>query len=260
MVKISVNRGILRKKQRTMKLLQNQFRAKLFFSILLLLPFFSAFAQEEIKPKKEVNEVKIDSFYREDQFYFAFTYNTLQQKPTGLNQQKFSIGIGTGFLRDMPINKNRTKAFATGLGVSYNNYNQNLGISGTSQAPVYSILGPQSNFDKNKFTQLLIDVPLEFRWRTSTYESYKFWRIYGGMKFSYLAYSKSVLENSEGRTVITNNADFNKLLYGLYLSAGYNTLNVYAYYGLNPVFKSLTIEGEKTKMNSLNVGVIFYIL
>lgn len=80
------------------------------------------------------------------------------------------------------------------------------------------------------------------------------------MKFSYLAYSKSVLKNSEGKTVITNNADFNKLLYGLYLSAGYNTLNVYAYYGLNPIFKSAAIDGRKIDMKALTVGVIFYIL
>jgi len=244
----------------SMNLLQNQIREKLFFSVLLLSSFFAAFAQEEIQTKPELQEIKVDSLYREDQFYFGFNYNTLQQKPKGLSQQKFSIGISGGFLRDMPINKNRTKAFATGLGVSYNNYNQNLGITGTAQDAVYNILGSQSNFDKNKFTQLLIDVPLEFRWRTSTFQSYKFWRIYGGMKFSYLAYSKSVLKDEQGKTVITNNEDFNKFLYGLYLSAGYNTLNVYAYYGLNPIFKSAQIDGEKVKMNSLNVGVIFYIL
>lgn len=243
-----------------MNLLQNQFREKLFFSVLLLLSFFGVFAQEEIQTKPELQEIKIDSLYREDQFYFGFNYNTLQQKPVSVSQQKFSIGLSGGFLRDMPINKTRTKAFATGLGVSYNNYNQNLGITGTAQDGVYTVLGSQSNFDKNKFTQLLIDVPVEFRWRTSTYESYKFWRIYGGMKFSYLAYSKSVFKDNDGKTVITNNNDFNKLLYGLYLSAGYNTLNVYAYYGLNPIFKSAQIDGEKVKMNSLNVGLIFYIL
>lgn len=242
-----------------MKLLQNQFKKKLFFSALLPLSFFSAFAQDDIQ-KGQTNEVKIDSLYREDQFYFAFTYNTLQQKPVGLKQQKFSVGLSGGFLRDMPVNKLRTKAFAMGLGLSYNNYNENLGISGTAQEATYTVLGSQSNFDKNKFAQLLIDVPLEFRWRTSTYQSYKFWRIYGGVKFSYLAYSKSVLVDDNGRTVITNNDDFNKLLYSLYLTAGFNTLNVYACYGLNPIFKSVTVNGEKTNMKSLNIGVIFYIL
>ena len=242
-----------------MNLFLSPFKEKLFFSILLVLPFLSAFAQEEIT-KPELQEIKIDSLYREDQFYFAFTYNTLQQKPVGLKQQKFSIGLSGGFLRDMPINKNRTKAFATGVGLSLNNYNQNLAITGTAQEANYAIMDSQTSFDKNKFTQLLIDVPLEFRWRTSTYESYKFWRIYGGVKLSYLAYSKSVLNDSQGKTLITNNNDFNKFLYGLYLSAGYNTFNVYAYYGLNPIFKNLSIEGEKAKMNTMNVGVIFYIL
>ncbi|MFL9831151.1 porin family protein [Flavobacterium sp. ARAG 55.4] len=243
-----------------MNLLQNQFREKLFLSVLLLLPFFSAFAQEEIQTKPEIQEIKVDSLYREDQFYFGFNYNTLQQKPAGVKQQKFSIGISGGFLRDMPINKTRTKAFATGLGVSYNNYNQNIGITGTAQDAVYTVLDSDLDFDKNNFKQLLIDVPIEFRWRTSTYESYKFWRIYGGMKFSYLAYSKSVLKVNQGKTVITNNADFNKFLYGLYLSAGYNTLNVYAYYGLNPIFKSAEVDGQKIDMKALSVGVIFYIL
>lgn len=237
----------------------NFFKKQFFWSLVLILSFFSGFAQEEIK-KDETNDVKIDSLYREDQFYFAFIYNTLQQKPIGLKQQKFSIGLSGGFLRDMPINKLRTKAFATGLGLSYNNYNENLGITGTAKDAVYTILGSQSNFDKNKFTQLLIDVPLEFRWRTSTYQSYKFWRIYGGVKFSYLVYSKSVLVDDNGKTVITNNDDFNKLLYSLYLSAGFNTLNVYACYGLNPIFKSISVDGQKINMKSLNVGVIFYIL
>lgn len=242
-----------------MNLFLSPFKEKLFFSILLVLPFLSAFAQEEIT-KPELQEIKVDSLYREDQFYFAFTYNTLQQKPVGLKQQKFSIGLSGGFLRDMPINKNRTKAFATGVGLSLNNYNQNLAITGTAQEANYAIMDSQTSFDKNKFTQLLIDVPLEFRWRTSTYESYKFWRIYGGVKLSYLAYSKSVLNDSQGKTLIANNNDFNKFLYGLYLSAGYNTFNVYTYYGLNPILKNLSIEGEKAKMNTMNVGVIFYIL
>ncbi|GEC73415.1 Outer membrane protein beta-barrel domain-containing protein [Flavobacterium flevense] len=243
-----------------MNLLSNPFKKKIFFSVLLLLPFFNALAQEEIESKPEMQEIKVDSLYREDQFYFGFNYNTLQQKPDGISQQKFSIGISGGFLRDMPINKNRTKAFATGLGVSYNNYNQNLGITGTAENAVYTVLDSDSDFDKNNFKQLLIDVPVEFRWRTSTYESYKFWRIYGGVKFSYLAYSKSVFKDGQGKTVITNNQDFNKFLYGLYLSAGYNTLNVYAYYGLNPIFKSAEIEGRKVDMKALSVGVIFYIL
>lgn len=222
--------------------------------------FCNVFSQEEPVLTKETTKVKIDSLYREDQFYFGFTYNALQQKPAGLSQNKFSVGLSAGFLRDMPINDDRTIAIASGVGFSYNNYNQNLLISESDQMPVYSIIDSKVVYNKNKFTQLLVDVPIEFRWRTSTYESYKFWRIYGGLKFSYLLYNKSLYSDADNKIVVVNNKDFNKFLYGLYISAGYNTINVYAHYGLNSLFKSAKIEGESIDMKALNIGIIFYIL
>jgi hypothetical protein len=240
-------------------LLNKNNNMRLILSCFLLMSFFNSFSQET-ETIEEGKKVKIDSLYREDQFYFGFTYNTLQQKPVGLSQNKFSVGLSGGFLRDMPINDDRTIAIATGLGFSYNNYNQNLFISESELALVYSIINSETSYKKNKFSQLLIDVPIEFRWRTSTYESHKFWRIYGGLKFSYVLYSKSVFTDAERKIVVSNNKDFNKVLYGLYLSAGYNTINVYAHYGLNPLFKSAKIEDKSIDMKTLNVGVIFYIL
>lgn len=232
---------------------------RLLFSCFLLLSTFNVFSQEtttlEGAPK-----VKIDSLYREDQFYFGFTYNTLTNKPEGLSQSKLSTGFSLGFLRDMPINKNRTVAIASGIGFSYNNYNQNLAIYKSDQAPTYSIIDPETSFNKNKFSQVLAEVPIEFRWRTSTYESHKFWRIYGGFKLSYLIHDRSIFQDDQGKIIVTSNKDFNKLLYGAYISTGYNTINVYAYYGLNSLFKSAKIEGEPIAMKSLNIGIIFYIL
>jgi hypothetical protein len=226
------------------------------FLFVLVLPVFSQEnASTEIAPK-----AKVDSLYREDQFYFGFTLNTLQNKPVGLTQDKFSSGFSAGFLRDFPINQKRTIAIAPGLGFSYNNYNQNLKIEETNQQPIYTIINPETSFNINRFTQFLVDVPIEFRWRTSTYESHKFWRIYGGFKMSYLLYDKSVYEDELGKIVVTNNKDFNKFQYGAYLSAGYNSINVYAYYGLNSLFQSAKTNTESIDMNSFNVGIMFYIL
>ncbi|MGO4818542.1 porin family protein [Flavobacterium sp. W22_SRS_FP1] len=224
-----------------------------------MIVFFNGYSQET-KTIQNAEAVKIDSLYREDQFYFGFTYNTLQEKPIGLSENKFSVGLSAGFLRDMPINDDRTIAIASGLGFSYNNYNQNLFISEPGETPVYSIIDSKTAYSKNKFKQLLIDVPIEFRWRTSTYESHKFWRIYGGFKFSYLLYNKSVFTDTESKIVVLNNKDFNKVLYGIYMSVGYNTINVYVHYGLNSLFNSAKIEGESINMKALNIGVIFYIL
>jgi hypothetical protein len=229
------------------------------FSFFLVLCVSVVFSQE-IKLVQESAEVKVDSLYREDQFYFGFTYNTLQQKPTGVAQKKFSAGLSAGFLRDMPVNKKRTLAVAAGLGFTYNNYIENLAIKGTAEMPVYTVIDAKTVFNKNRFSQVLVDLPIEFRWRTSTYESYKFWRIYGGMKFSYVLHNKSLFTDDQSKVVIINNKDFNTFLYGLYLSLGYNTVNVYGYYGLNSFFKTAEIDGKKINMQSLNIGVVFYVL
>lgn len=232
---------------------------RLFLSCFLFVLVLPVFSQEKASVEN-VPEIKVDSLYREDQFYFGFTLNTLQKKPTGLTQDKFSSGFSAGLLRDFPVNKKRTIAIAPGLGFSFNNYNQNLKIEKLNQINNYTIINSDTSFNINRFSQLLVDVPIEFRWRSSTYESHKFWRIYGGFKMSYLLYDKAVYEDGQVKIVVTNNKDFNKFLYGAYLSAGYNTINIYAYYGLNSLFQSATTNIESIAINSFNVGLMFYIL
>lgn len=233
---------------------------RLLFSCLFLVSFFNSFAQEvkpEIKPI-----VKIDSLYREDQFYFSVTYNLLLQGPTGLKQDKFSAGLSGGFLRDMPINKARTIAIAAGLGLSYQNFYQNLTISKDQNGGNIYGVNSSSEYVSNRYKQYSVDVPIEFRWRNSTYESYKFWRIYSGVKLSYIFSDKSILNDGENTYKISNNKDVNQFQYGVYVSAGYNTWNVYCYYGLNGLFdKSVkTLSGESIGLNTMNIGLIFYIL
>ncbi|MCR4031887.1 MULTISPECIES: porin family protein [Flavobacterium] len=233
---------------------------RIIFSCLFLLTFFSSFAQEAVKPEiKPV--VKIDSLYREDQFFFSMTYNMFTDIPINFKQNKFSLGLSAGFLRDMPVNKSRTVAIATGLGLSYQNYNQNLNISKDAAGAIIYGVNNSSEFASNRYRQYSVDLPIEFRWRNSTYESTKFWRIYGGVKLSYIFSSTSLLDDGENTYRINNNKDINKFQYGPYLAAGYNTWNVYLYYGLSPLFNSATtLSGEKINMKSLNAGLIFYIL
>ncbi|HQZ24048.1 MAG TPA: porin family protein [Flavobacterium sp.] len=232
---------------------------RLFITCFLLLYFVPVFSQEKTSTE-EASKIKIDSLYREDQFYFSFTLNTLQNKPVSLTQDKFSSGFSIGFLRDFPVNKNRTIAIAPGIGLSYNNYNQNLKITELNQVPDYSIIESDVTYNKNRFSQMLVEVPIEIRWRSSTFESHKFWRIYGGFKMGYLIYDKSIYEDSNGKIAVNNNKDFNKFQYGTYISAGYNSINVFAYYGLNSLFESAKTTTETIDMNSFNVGIMFYIL
>jgi hypothetical protein len=226
------------------------------FSITILFLFLnlSVFAQEEV-----IDFNAVDSLYREDQFYLNFTNCNLQKGPSGLTQNKFSPSISLGFLRDMPINKKRTWAIAAGLGYSYNALNQNIGIVENNNENTYSII--ETAFNKNKLVLHYIEFPLEIRWRNSTPESHKFWRIYTGIKLSYLVYNQYRFEGSGITIEQTGNKDLNKFQYGSYIAAGWNTWNVYLYYGFSPIFKDTTINTNASlKLNTLNIGLMFYIL
>jgi hypothetical protein len=75
----------------------------------MLLSVSSIFSQE-VELTKDTAEVKLILSYREDQFYFGLPiiHNRSRQEYHKISfQQVFS-----GFLRDMPINKDRTHAVA----------------------------------------------------------------------------------------------------------------------------------------------------
>ncbi|WP_298221259.1 porin family protein [Flavobacterium sp.] len=230
-----------------------------YFLIGLFLISLHGFSQETKLPAPMI---AIDSLYREDQFYFTFTYNTLVNAPTGVSQKKFSSGFKMGFLRDFPINKQRNKAIAPGIGLSYSKYFQNLFITESDGNVVYGTTVLGGSYSKNKFEQVSLDFPIEFRWRTSGPESHKFWRVYTGFQFSYLLFNKSVYIDDLYEVRIKNNKDFNKIQAGVYIAAGHNSWNLYAYYGLIPIFKSSAKvdNGEKVGLNALHFGLMFYIL
>lgn len=225
-----------------------------FFNFFLFLFPILVFSQET------PNFSEIDSLYREDQFYVNITYNALNNKPKDVFQNSFSTGINIGFLRDFPINKKRTLAIAPGLGLSYHNYKENLLIDNLNGSISYNTIPTGANYDKNKLSLYFIDLPIEFRWRTSTFDSHKFYRVYAGFKVSYLFLSQSRYIDSNQSFKVDNNSDLDRLHYGVYLSTGYNSVNIYGYYGLNNFFKSGVINGESIKLSTVNFGIIFYIL
>ncbi len=227
---------------------------KLFFKIGLCCFTLIAFSQEQ------PNFKALDSLYREDQFYVGISYNTIQNRPTGLGQSKITPSFSFGFLRDLPINKSRTVAIAIGLGYSINNYSENLLITEDNNTRNYSLLGAASLYDKNKLYLDYVDLPIEFRWRNSTPDSHKFLRVYGGFKMSYLAFDRSKYVDFQSTVKVTSNPDFTKWQCGTYLSIGYNTWNLNVYYGLKPLLQSGTLNGKAFELKTINFGLMFYIL
>jgi hypothetical protein len=221
----------------------------------LLLSFFILFTSV-VFSQEDIN-IDVDSLYREDQMYATFSLNLVQNRPAGFSKHSLSSGLSVGFLRDMPFNKKRTWAIAAGLGYSYNNLKNNIKIDNSSNTLNYTI---DNTFDKNKLVLHQLDLPIEIRWRNSTFESHKFWRIYGGFKISYLFADKSVFKSSTEDITVRNNNDLSKIKYATYLSVGNNTGNIYVQYSLSPIFKDVQLNNKKLELSSLNIGFVFYIL
>lgn len=227
----------------------------IFFCFIGLQNLYSQQKQDSINKEPDFK-------YREDQFYFAVTYNLLGKKPDNVSQSGFSSGFHLGYIRDMPINKRRNVALGLGLGLSSNSFNNNFLISKDEMGNYdYIVLDKNDiNYTKNKFTTYMVEMPIQFRWRTSTVEEYKFWRIYLGMNIGYVVYNSTKFKSDIGDLKNDNIEEFNEFQYGLTLSVGYNTWNAYLYYGLNPIFDGITLNGKSVDMNAIKIGLIFYVL
>ena len=200
------------------------------------------------------------SRYFEDQFYFGVTYNFVRNVPDGLTQRNLSYGLQLGAIKDIPLNSKGTIALGIGLGLGLNTYYSNLVAFKGSDDITYELSDNVTGFERSKLETHLIEFPLEFRWRNSTLEEYRFWRLYAGIMAAYVIgnRSKSVIDGAKDGFY---NSDINKFQYGLAINVGYNTFNIHLYYALTDLFKEgVVVDNQSIGFSPLRIGVIFYIL
>ena len=230
------------------------FMKQLFFWCIICLPFY--IISQELQDSQDSNIS--DTRYFEDQFYAGVTYNFILNRPNDANQRNFSYGLLAGFIKDIPVNFDRTVAFGIGLGLSLDTYYSNIEASETVNGIEYTIR--TANFNRSKLETHLVEVPLEIRFRNSTPDEYKFWRLYTGIKLGYVFNARSKFVESNSKKSF-NNPDIEKFQYGVTFNLGYNTFNIYAYYSLTNLFSSgIAANGEGINIKPLQIGLIFYIL
>ena len=218
--------------------------------ILLLFSF--------VKPQAQVNNDSIiDLKYLEDQLYLTLTYAILSNKPATITQNGFSGGFSFGFIKDIPFNEQRNIGLGIGLGYAYNVYVQNLKISRENQTTMFELA---DDYKTNRFGTNSIEMPIEFRWRTSTPEKYSFWRVYGGIKFAYITTLKTKFTDADVVLTTKNIPEFNRLQYGATLATGYGNWNLYLYYGLSPLFKDAVFNEKTIDLKDIKIGLKFYIM
>jgi hypothetical protein len=199
----------------------------------------------------QVDNDTIDSRYREDQLYVSLSYNLLNNKPDSDGSALFSGGFSLGYIYDLPLNERRNLGLGIGLGYSYNSYSNRFLMDVDDQQTLY---------ETSRFKTQLVEIPIEFRWRTSTASDYSFWRIYAGLKLAYLFHSKSKFTFEEETIELKNISSLEKFQYGIIFSAGYGSWNLFAYYGLSPFFSNVIVDNEKLNLKDFSLGLKFYIL
>ena len=196
-------------------------------------------------------------FYREDQFYFGSSYFIQTEPIESFKQNGFSGNFQFGFIRDFPLNNNSTKAIGIGLGFERNFFTSNIQPIMTNGNINYRIVISRFLESKNKISFSSFVLPIEYRWRSSSIDQYKFWRIYSGLKIkkNFPLYSNP----SYGSEITID--EIEDWTTSIYLNTGYNTWNISLEYDLNPILKNQkTSNGENLNISFFRLGLVFYIL
>ena len=222
-------------------------RKKFFFLFSLLFLNQLSFTQS--------NKSKED--YREDQFFFGSSYFIQTQPIDEFKQNGFSGNFQFGFIRDFPLNDSSTKAIGVGFGYERNFFTSNIQPVESDSNIDYRIVVSRFLESKNKISFSSLVIPLEYRWRTSSVDQYKFWRIYSGFK---LKKNFPIYSNPSYGSEITID-DVEDWTTSIYINAGYNTWNISLEYDLNPLLKNKkTTNGENLNISFFRLGLVFYLL
>ena len=222
-------------------------RKNLFFLFSLLFLNQLSFSQS--------NKSKED--YREDQFFFGSSYFIQTQPIDKFKQNGFSGNFQFGFIRDFPLNDSSTKAIGIGFGYERNFFTSNIQPVESDSNIDYRIVVSRFLESKNKISFSSLVIPLEYRWRRSSIDQYKFWRIYSGFK---LKKNFPLYSNPSYGSEITID-DVEDWTTSIYINAGYNTWNISLEYDLNPLLKNKkTTNGENLNISFFRLGLVFYLL
>jgi hypothetical protein len=201
--------------------------------------------------KAQSDSTFVDDKYLEDQIYLNLTYISLLNTPPPISQSGFSFGLGGGFIKDLPVNARRNVAFGVGLGYGFNNYYFNVRFENEDPNEDRTTLN-------SKIMLHVVELPLEFRLRTSTSTRYKFWRFYPGFKISY-AFAENLTLGKDADFEVEGVAQYNDFLYGLTFSAGYNKWNIHLYYGLNDLITNAEGNDYEFAITDFRIGLVFYV-
>ena len=203
------------------------------------------------------DSLQLGSKYAEDQLYFLISYNQLFDQPSLVKGSGFSYGLSAGFMKDLILNKKGSISLALGFGYNYDLLNHGLTIAKENNEVTFQV---DNSGAINTLTIHNLEFPFEFRWRNSDAQTYKFWRVYMGVKASYNVSNNFKFTDQLNSFSYKNVSRFNSWQYGLTLSVGYDVFTAHMYYGLTPMLKDTMLGTTDISSKTMRIGLIFYFL
>lgn len=203
------------------------------------------------------DSLQLGDRYAEDQLYVMVSYNQLFNQPAMVKGSRFSYGLSTGFMKDLILNKQGGISMALGVGYNFDLLNHGLTISEENNDITFQA---DNSGATNKLLLHNLEFPFELRWRGSDAQTYKFWRVYMGVKASYNLSNNFKFTNETNSFSYSNVSNYNTWQYGLTLSVGYDVFTAHVYYGLNPILKDTSLGTADISSKIMRIGLIFYLL
>lgn len=197
--------------------------------------------------------------YKEDQLYVDINFILQTNGVRSFQENGFSRSFHLGMIKDMPLTNKGTTAIGLGLGYGYMRMTNNVKVRNYSGSYVYTIPSLDESSLRNGFSFHQLQVPLEFRWRTSSFSDYSFWRIYLGYR---LSYQFGASHNPFFGKKFSLTKQVRPWQHGVSIAIGYNTWNMRLSYDFFPVLKDTirTTRNIYPRFNALQIGLIFYVL
>jgi hypothetical protein len=228
---------------------------KILLVVLVSLMVYSAAAQD----KKDVKKGTFGKLTQADRIVFDIFSDIWMNAPgDSMTIKKVNRGANFYIMKEFPFGRSNF-SFALGLGVGCQNLYSNatpvksfIDTSGTkiydgktvfTKIPSFSPdLKQEINFKNNKFTQIYLDIPLEFRYRMKN-NAFKF---YLGGKIGLMLSNHTKYNGDDySENYPTGNIrikeykipNVNKYRYGLTVRVGWKWIQAYGYYSLSKLFK-----------------------
>ena len=211
-------------------------------NLILFFFFSSSFSglKSQNKPV-EKSEFDVYSYKPEprDRVIFEINHTGWLNTPRGVQGKLTSGGVNFYLYFDYPIASSRF-SFAWGAGISSHNvhgkFNLKYQIDSIRSQVMFSQLVPREDpYSKNRFGLKVLEVPIEFRFRTRT--SYQF-KVMAGMKAGWVVQSFRKVFDADGKRKMYDLYGVNPLRYGAHVRVGVEQLQFTFFMALSSLFEN----------------------